>query len=154
MQVLTKFIVKLNVINVNRNCTTIEDPKIKSLSKGQRVYVQNNNNKTWESGTVKNFATRPRSYEVELDSGSAIQRNRKFLNPLSENIINEKSVDDSEVDNVKDNIPATVDDTVLDETLDGSFATPSTFTNTTISFGREVKPPSLLQIQNTMNKNY
>lgn len=119
--------------------------KLTNLSKGQRVFVKNNSKNIWEPGTIKNLASRPRSYEIELDSGSLLQRNRKFLNPLSE-------YDDE--NNTENNIPTTAADTMLDKTLDESFATPATYTNTTTSYGREVKPPSRLQIANTMNKIY
>ncbi|XP_032230859.1 uncharacterized protein K02A2.6-like [Nematostella vectensis] len=51
------------------------------LPPGSNVSVFNPHNKKWEPGTVRSQRSAPKSYNVELSTGSRFTRNRKHLRP-------------------------------------------------------------------------
>lgn len=61
----------------NRHAKPLND-----LHTGENIYVQFNNK--WEQGKILNKCNRPRSYKIQLEKGTVIERNRKCisLNPI------------------------------------------------------------------------
>ena len=56
---------------------------LQSLEVDQKVLVQDAISKAWnETGTVSSIRPNGRSYEILMESGSTILRNRKFLKPI------------------------------------------------------------------------
>ena len=56
---------------------------LQPLEVNQKVLVQDAISKAWkETGTVSSIRTYRRSYEILMESGSTILRNRKFLKPI------------------------------------------------------------------------
>ena len=54
-----------------------------TLEKGQRVRVQDTKSKKWEQqGVVQSIRATGRSYEIDLDNGSKVLRNRRFIRPI------------------------------------------------------------------------
>jgi len=51
---------------------------LKPLCEGDKVVLQTGT-RMWEPGTIVNKLERPRSYQVQLNSGSTLERNRRFL---------------------------------------------------------------------------
>ena len=62
------------------------------LEPGQRVAVQDKNSKKWSKfGTIIN-SPRKRNYNVQMDSGNVVWRNRRFLKPIPGNTDPSQSV--------------------------------------------------------------
>jgi hypothetical protein len=59
-------------------------PELSELSPGDKVFVQDPNNKKWSPGMVKSKSPEPRSYVIALPSGTVARRNRRFLRERSE----------------------------------------------------------------------
>ena len=56
---------------------------LQPLEVNQKVLVQDAISKAWnETGTVSSIRPNGRSYEILMESGSTILRNRKFLKPI------------------------------------------------------------------------
>jgi hypothetical protein len=56
--------------------------ELKEMDKGQTVLVQNVGENVWTTGKIQGKCEEPRSYNVELDNGSQIRRNRRFIKPF------------------------------------------------------------------------
>jgi hypothetical protein len=67
--------------------------ELKEMEEGQTVLVQNVGENVWTTGKIQGKCEEPRSYNVELDNGSQIRRNRRFIKPfMSHNQENNKYV--------------------------------------------------------------
>ena len=54
-------------------------PTLPPLHPGQKVYMQDTENKTWTPATVTEVAAEPRSYTVETPNGGRYRRNMFIL---------------------------------------------------------------------------
>lgn len=73
---------RLEQQEVSRSYQDRNKVNLEPLKKGQEVIIQNHQSKRWEEhGKIKSANENGRSYEVELNNGKVITRNRIFLRP-------------------------------------------------------------------------
>lgn len=102
------------------------------LKSGARVGVQRNDDR-WHKGTIIKECIRPRSYQVQLDGGAILERNRRFMISGAAESINNKTCE-PDVNNKH-----IVNNSVNEKATD--VQRPTSTSNTTRS-GRTVRLPS------------
>ena len=109
------------------------------MKKGNRVILQTEK-RGWEPGVVIENVTRPRSYQVQLDNGSLLERNRRFLRrdsskdktPSPESLQNKRALQ-------RDNV---IDESVAPDQVQDMLSTEDPLRRSS----RATKPPLRLQL--------
>ncbi|KAK7868242.1 hypothetical protein R5R35_000643 [Gryllus longicercus] len=98
------------------------------LQVGDRVLLQTDK-RNWKPGVVRETMSRPRSYKVELESGSVLERNRRFLRKDSAVVVDKNRYNDISENNVDNEENVEIDDSVSSPTSEANVKVDKVITN-------------------------